>query len=296
MIHNRGRVDHGRGAETGFVREDAARDSLGQSYLDAPAGKGARKRHGIGKRILDGVADRQRDGRSVRSDNDNAADDVEDRHERDEIGGDVGDPLQSAHDDKSGKYGHDDSRVEVRNTEAHVEAFCRGVRLDRAADAEGGQEREEGEEPRKPLLMCALVEDVHGAAAPVAAFVLLTEPDGEHDFAHLCRHAEYGRNQHPEECAGAAEVQGRRYAGDITGSDRRRESGGESREGRNRSLAFLLLAEISENFLEHETEIPNLRKAENKRKVHARTDEKRQHPGSPDDAVHDAVNFHKLIH
>jgi hypothetical protein len=111
------------------------------------------------------------------------------------------------------------------------------------------EECEEGEEPRKPFLMCACIKEymVPPRQLPLSAFSRKrTASATSHIFVVM---PNYGRNQHPEERAGAAEVQGRRYACDIAGSDRRRESGGESREGRKSILDLPSSCEISENFL-----------------------------------------------
>ena len=61
-----------------------------------------------------------------------------------------------------------DAAVKRIDPKTQREPLGRGVGLDRRADAEGGQEGEQGEDNREPLLPRPVLEDVHRPAAPVA--------------------------------------------------------------------------------------------------------------------------------
>ena len=75
-----------------------------------------------------------------------------------------------------------------------------------------------------------MAEIIHRAAAPFTAFILLTVIDTENIFGIVCHHSEEGNDPHPEDRTGAAGDDGRRYAGDIAGADRRRKRGAETLE------------------------------------------------------------------
>ena len=149
--------------------------------------------------------------------NGKCADYVEDGHEGNEVDRNSRDTCKSAPYDKAGEYCQGDRSVYMRDAECHRNSFGCRVGLDHVSYAEGGKEREEGEEYCKPLHSKSLLKDVHRAAPELALFILFTEPDRERDFAEFRRHSEYCGYQHPYKSSRASEVQGRGNSCDVTG-------------------------------------------------------------------------------
>ncbi len=142
---------------------------------------------------------------------------VEDSHKRNKVNCNCRNACKSAPYDKAGEYCQSDRSVDMRDAERHKDSFSCRVGLDHVSYAEGGKEREEGEEYCKPLHSKSLLKDVHRAAPELSLFILFTEPDRQRNFTEFRRHAEYSGYKHPYKSSGASEVECRSDACDVTG-------------------------------------------------------------------------------
>ena len=117
------------------------------------------------------------------------------------------------------------------------------VALGDIADAERGKAAQKAEDDGKPFpaLADSVFNIVHRAAVVGAVFILHAVLHGQKDLGILGDHAEEGGYPHPEDRARAAGEDGAGHAGDVSGADRARQSGGDRLEGRNvRTMVGLL--------------------------------------------------------
>lgn len=128
--------------------------------------------------------------------------------------------LHPADNDDGGEDGQDNAGVQgIQSSEGLHRAGDLGG-LGNVADAEAGDTAQQGEEDGQPLLACALLNVVHGAAVVGALLVYLTVFHGQHDLSVLGHHAKEGGNPHPEHRAGTADKDGAGDAGNVAGTHR----------------------------------------------------------------------------
>ena len=252
------------GAEAGLVGEDAAGNALLQRDKERSHHAA---REGLG---IEGRTDDEFEGRcelgDVAKEDESADEDVENRHERNDDGRDIGDALQAADEDEAGADRHDEAgddrrprvggaedrhagggvcRVELRVEETERrrrDAVDLGYRADAHDAAEGAEDGEEDGEPL-PVLPEALLDVVERAAEDLAILVDFAELDREKAFGVFCGHAEEGGDLHPEERAGTAGADGRRNADDIASANRGGKGSAKGAEGGDFASAVLLVVE-----------------------------------------------------
>ncbi len=132
----------------------------------------------------------------------------------------------------------DEQRAHGRDGGGHVGDD--GVGLDRTADAEGGEECQDGEDDAEPLHVEPAVEGVHGAADHIAFFSFDAVFDRDDGLGVFGGHAEETGDPHPEDRAGSAERDGRADADDVAGTDGRGQRGGQGAELRDVARGTLI--------------------------------------------------------
>ena len=234
-------------------------------------------------------------------------DDVDHRHEGDQLFSDLAYALEAAKEHQRAERRHYDADYEVRgvNVDGCVAVDSAGDRgnygvdLGHVAYAEGRKHSEERKQRAQPFPVFAeaLAYVVHGAAYPVALVVALAEVQGKGDLSELGAHSEQGGYPHPEYRAGAAEGDSAGNAGDVAGADRRREGGTHGLEGSYGALAcFLLFEDLADGVLHYVAEPLELYPAAANRVIHACAYQKDQAGPAPYDAVKEGVYFYDKFH
>ena len=216
-------------AHTGFVGEQTACNTETHSFLDGHTGDTAReclRLECADKDRLDGA----KQGCVIDAQDDNAAHDVKQRHDRHDFFGHRGDALDAAEEDEGGYDCHNNADIERIDTEGVVERIANRVRLHhiaRKAQCKDDGEREEtGEEFAERALETGF-DVVDGAAGHMAIFADRFIFLRQYGFAVNGGHAEKGRNPHPENRAGAAGSECGCAAGNVAGADLRGDGGSE---------------------------------------------------------------------
>lgn len=125
----------------------------------------------------------------VGAENVNAAQYVEEGHERDKQPADVGDAADAAQQDASCQQADDDARDDVVDVVGLVGQGGDSVGLYGVADTERSKGRKHGEKHGKPLPAETALQGVHGAAEHAASLGLHAVLDGEHALGILRRNA-----------------------------------------------------------------------------------------------------------
>ena len=276
MLNLRLRVSVRRGAHTGFVREESARDAVADGFLHRDADDTA----GGGRRV-EGALDYHLEGRDyhagVRGEDVEAAEDVAHGHDRDELLGDGGEARRAAEEDESADDGEDYADEELVDAEGEVEGLSDRVRLDGVSNHAEGDDYAYREEHRERLALKPFADVVGGASRDFAGgssdFVGL----GEDGFGEDRSHAEERRAPDPEKGSGASHRKSRGDSDDVSRSDLRRDRRRKRLEGAHTVLAGLSAGEgeLSEGVFDAQAELADLDEAEPQREVEARAAEKR---------------------
>ena len=225
-----GRVDHDGGAETGFVGEGTALEAPCDGLADAVAQRTA----ACGVQVEGTPEDGGkccRDIACVEHYDHKCACNVEQRHQRHQLLGDSGHPLQSANDDEGCDHHQAQAGDESRHAEGGVHVAGNGIDLAHVADAEGCKDAEAGKQHRQRSadLPTALFraqtigEVVHGTARPLALFVFAAVVDAQHILGKAGHHAKQCHDPHPEDGTRAAGDDGRCHTYDVAGADGARQ-------------------------------------------------------------------------
>ena len=304
-------VDHNRRTEACLVGEYAALEALGHDLADHHADTAADGCDGL-ESALEDSAESGQDAGVVDADDDNAAENEEDYHERNDLFRGICDALQTAQSDQSGEdhdNGAEDHIIQAETAQnfdggKSVNGESSGyigydlVDLTHGADAEGCQKGKDTEEDRQDLagdlhtLLAAqtVSQIVHGAATPLAVFVAAAVVDTQNIFGIVGHHAEESSDPHPEHGAGATDADGGCDTGDITGTDSCSQSGAKSLERRNSTL-FLGMAHdlfgehAAEGVLEPVTDAGDLEEAGSRGHQDAGADQQDQTEHAPYKAV-----------
>ena len=277
------------GAETGFIGEDAAGDTVLHGHHDG----GACKTTGS-SRACEGTLENQgngsRDGIEMHEDKAKADGDVHDGHKRDDLGGDFGDALQAAEGDSGNQQCQDDVRSEFRHTKGDIDTVDDGVDLREGTDAEiSDEDRCDGEEGSERFILFAhAVADVeHRAAGNLAFFIGAAILDGEQAFGVFRCHAEECGHPHPEDGTRAADLHSRGDADDVARADRSGEGDAECLEARDITFAVVLgFEDKAERFRQAEY----LQQVQADRQEDARADQKRDQRRPPHEGV-DGIEY-----
>ena len=294
------------GAKTGLVGEHAASDASLDSGGDGYAGNAA-DNCGGGEGAHEDAAEHVAYVAYVCKEDYQCGDDVDHRHEGDQLFSDLAYALEAAQQHHCAERRHYDadyevSSVDVDGGEGVDGAGDRGnygVDLGHVAYAEGRKHSEQCKQRAQPdpFLAEAVLDVVHGAAYPVALVVALAEVYGQGDLSELSAHSEQGGYPHPENRAGAAEGDSAGNAGDISGADRRRKGGTHGLEGSYGALAgFLLVEDLADGGLHYVAEPLELYPAAANRVIHAGAYQKDHARPAHYDAVKEGVYFYDKFH
>ena len=210
---------------------------------------------------------------------------VDRRHSRHQRAGHTGDPPDAAQDHQQGESRRHSAHGMGGNTAP--QHLRDGVGLGHVSHAQGGRQREHGEERGQELSAAPLQAEahgVHGTAPELAPAVPLTVLHRQQALRALGGQTQQGGELHPHQGAGAPGHQGRGHAGDVAGAD----GGGEGRhqggEGGD-PVCSALPGLPAENAPQRPPQVPPGEKAGAEQKKYAGARQKRQHPGAPDQPV-----------
>ena len=178
----------------------------------------------------------------MQDDDDKGDEDVYHRHGGHDLTGHGTDTLHAADEDGSGQQEDGDGGKPRRDGEVGLYGFTDGVALYHSARTDTGDDAEQRKaraEPH-PLGSEPVFDEVHGAAHPVSGGGLFTEMHGKEHFAELGGHTHKGGHPHPEQRAGAADVNGCRHAHDVAGPDVGGQRGHQRVERRDFALLGLI--------------------------------------------------------
>ena len=158
---------------------------------------------------------------------DQAAANVEDRHNRYQLACHFTDTLDAAQQYQCHQYSDDDAGRQFGDVERAAQGVSNRVGLDGVADAEAGEHAKNGKEHTKPFpfLAQAVLDVIHRAANVVATGILLAIAHGQNGLAEFGCHAYQGNNPHPEQRARATQKDRGSDARDVTGADGGGEGG-----------------------------------------------------------------------
>ena len=233
-----------------------------------------------------------------------AGHDVNHGHEGNQLLGNGAQTLDTAEEDDSNQNDQNDTQNDVHGAlcaKRRVERSDHGVdggsdvaHLHGVADAEGcqsGEDTEDGAQPL-PVLAQTVLDVIHGAADPLALFVLFTELNGQQNFGVLGTHTDQGGDPQPEDGARAAQGDGGDDAGNVTGADGARQSGGHSLEGGDFALAGLtLLEDLAQGVFHCIAKLAELHALGHQGQQDAGAYQQDQHGRSPHDAIDCTINF-----
>ena len=146
---------------------------------------------------------------------------------------------------------------------------CNTVNLGKGADTkETDTNTKHGKQLRQPLPLGAhaLFYVVERATQIMAVVLLLSVLNGQKALAVLGGHTEEGGQQHPQQCTGTTQANGRSHAYDIAGTNGGGQRRAQRAEGSNLSLAVVL---ILNHKLQCLAQVPHLNKAGSHRQPHA---------------------------
>jgi hypothetical protein len=180
---------------------------------------------------------------------------IGDRHERHDIFGDAGDGADAAEDHDRREDGKRDADIELVEAEGALHRIGDRIGLHRVEDEAEDEDQAEREQHRRPGRVEPL-GNVEGRAAAILPVLVADLVElGERAFRVGRGHADERDHPHPEDRAGAAEIERDRDAGEIAGADARGEAGAERLE---RGDAALVLDRRVHHRAEHLGEVYDL--------------------------------------
>ena len=227
------------GAHTGFVGEQAPGHAVPHGLPHTQAQSAAKHRLGIKGAHKDGAHGGEQ-GLVVDAQDDDAAYNVEQSHDGDDLLREGGNTPHTAQEDKGGNDSHHHAHRQFGNAKGGVEGVADGVGLDHIAHKAKGQDDGDGKEAGQELAELApegCPDVVQGAAGDMAVGIGGAEPLSQHRLGIDGGHAEEGGQPHPEDGAGAAGIQGGGAAGDVAGAHLGGNGGGQGLEGGHTLLA-----------------------------------------------------------
>ena len=284
-----------RGAETGLIGEDAARDTVLHRHHDRGARKAARCRR-AGECPVEDQTDRRGDAVDVHHDDADTDDYVENRHKGNDARGHLGNAPKAADGDRRDQHREGDIRHETRHAEGELCRVYNGVDLRECPDAEEGNEHRRTREKsceRAIFLPHAVTDVVHRAAGNVAALVGRAVLHGEQALRVLRRHAEERCHPHPEDCPRAADLDRRRDTDDIARADGRGERDAKCLKARHVALPAVFRAQDER---ERTRQAAHLEQREPQRQHDARPHEQDDERCPPEEGIHRVQYGKKRFH
>ena len=280
-------VNHGRGTGARFVGEHTALHTAPDCNTHGRTGHAAD--HCIaGKSGLNNEPQRLRNQRDIHDKNHESKAQIDQRHDRCEIGGDIRDFLYAAEDDQPVNNQNQDRD----DPGDHRAAACKaadsaadGVYLQSAAGDKGDENSEDGKGSAQDLcngfLLHALCQNVHDTAAEVAFLILYTKVHGQGDLRKFSGHTAQRGDPHPEDRAGPAHGDRIGHADDVAVSHAGGQGGGERFVGADLPDALVgLLLHVPYDFPESGSETGELYSFQPDCKVQPYSEEHRQHDRS----------------
>ena len=172
---------------------------------------------------------------------DESTDNVDERHERNDLLGNGCDTLKAAdYDEAADQHEHDtDDQIDRVDATEYRRKICVCeertlkvksdlVDLSHVTDTERCKDRKRREQYGKEAsellisgyLAKAVLKVIHSASGPLAFFVLASVVYSEYVFGIVCHHSEERCDPHPEYGTGTSHADGSRHAGDVTGTYR----------------------------------------------------------------------------
>ncbi len=219
-----GSSDDGRGTQTGLVAEQTAGDTHAGCNDDRGAYKAAAGSLRRECRFTDEL-DSGPYVLPVGKEDVDAADDVEEGHERHQCATDAGDALDAAQQDERRQQADAGTCHPGGDAVGLVGDGRDSIGLHRVADAEGCQCREQGEQDGEPFPTQTTLQGVHGTAQHAAVIGLDAVLDGQQALAVLGGDAEHAREPAPQHSSGTTQGDGCRHTDDVTRADGCRQRG-----------------------------------------------------------------------
>ena len=297
-------MHHDRRAEARLVGECAALEAPGDGAGHTVAQHtAARRLHG--ESAFEDGRERSRDRRDMGQHDRQRTQDVEQRHQRNDLFRHGRHTLQAAQDDQRGQHRQQDAGEEIRHLEGRIHVACDGVDLAHVADAKGGQHTEAGEQHRQhpAQLFAALLaaqtvgQVVHRAAGPLAVGVLAAVKDAQNVFRVVGHHAQDGHGPHPEDGTRPAAEDGRCHTHDVAGADGRRQRGAQALELADGLIVLFGMGrdvpvgeDGTDGVPQPVPEMPELEKTGAHRHHKSGAEQQRQPHRPPDDAVDNSIH------
>ena len=229
-----------------------------------------------------------------------AADDVEERHNRDNLFGEGGDPADTAQEDEGSHRGGNQTHSQLGKTEGIMEGIADGVGLHHIAGKAQGKDNGDGEEASQELSELSLEDctDIVDGAAGDLTVNGGTEGLGEDRFSIDGSHTEESGNPHPEDGACAAAGQSHCASGDVAGTHLSGDGSGQCLEGTHTLMIglFTVETEPSEQTGQAMTEPAHLNEAHPHGEPDAGTEQEEQKDIVPEKVTDTFDQRGKLLH
>ncbi len=157
--------------------------------------------------------------------------DVGQRHKGHYQLGKTGDATNAAEDNQAGERHQRQTADPVRNAKRHLHRQTDGVGLHRVEHQAKCQDQAEREDHPHPAHAKAFLHVVGRATTVVAILILDLVELGQSAFNEGGRHADKGNQPHPEDGAGATQIDGDSHTGQVAGADTGGKAGTEGLEG-----------------------------------------------------------------
>ena len=289
MLGVGGGSGHRDGALAGLVAHQAALDALAERHTEGAA------EDGLGLESAGEHSGKEpRDAGQVDQHQNDDCQHIDDRHDGHQQVGDLGDLLDAAEAHQSGDHdehrkgdpveggvGGDGLAGDGLGDGAHGGDRVEALRGEAQEGVDNVQYAEGDADPRGVLQQAAAIE---GQAAHILVTLLLLEQLSQGALHKGGGHAEEGGDPHPEQRAGAADVNGCRHAHDVAGPDVGGQRGHQRVERRDFALLGLIGAPGPQVF-EPSKKIAECEKFQADSQIQASTDQQYKHPRSPNHVV-----------
>ena len=265
---------------TCFVREQTALCTLCHGLGNGSAECTTDESLGC-ERILEDHAEGGGNALDVDTENEQTADDVDQRHDGNDLFCDRTEALNTAEENEAGKCGNDhtddncnqvefkradgEGRIDTEGAEHPCEVFCDRVGLNHSTDKAERDDSSHREECGKELTELTLesgLDVVNRTTLDRAVRIGDTGLLCENGLCIDGSHAEEGDDPHPEDGAGATDQNGAAGTDDVTGTDLCGNRGSKCLEGRKTALLLATLElDVAKYVLHALAEAANLNEA-----------------------------------
>ena len=210
-------MGHGSGAKASLVGENTTRHPHLNSHHDSCANKttlSSSRRKGVSYNPYKNL----RDAIYVHDDNDQAHDNVQPRHERNQFASDSTNTFDASQEDQNAHDDQDSGHKILIKAERGNKIAAYSIGLNHSAGADTGQCSKNGEQHSKPcpLWTKSVLDEVHSSAYPVAGRSFFTKMDREEHFRKFGHHSNKGSNPHPKKSPWAANSYSCSHTNNVT--------------------------------------------------------------------------------